>query len=322
MSFSTYFLGDITLQSKKILKNVKIAYKTYGALNDTKDNVILYPTWYSGFISDNEWLIGDGKALDPAKYFIIVVCLFGNGESTSPSNCEKNGWFNMTLYDNVVQQHRLLTEYFQIKKIKLVVGWSMGAMQTFQWACLYPEMVERIAPFCGSARTSPHNYVFLEGPKSTINLNQSSKEYIKSFARVYAGWGFTQKFYKKELYKNLGFNDLEDFLQGFWESFFLKREKENLLALIWTWQHGDVSQNDIFKGDFVKALSSIKAKTLVISPENDLYFPKEDNEEEVKYISDSKLVIIPGDWGHFAGGGLNPEDNKFIDDHLKILLNE
>ena len=195
-------------------------------------------------------------------------------------------------------------------------------MQTFQWGCLYPDMVERIAPFCGSARTSPHNYVFLEGPKSTLNLDVFSKEDIKSFARVYSGWGFTQKFYKYELYKTLGFNNLEEFLQGFWETFFLKREKENLLALIWTWQHGDISKNNIFKGDFVTALSSIKAKTLILSPENDLYFPKEDNEEEVKYILDSKLVIIPGYWGHFAGGGLNQVDNKFIDDHLKILLNE
>ena len=127
----TYQLGDITLQSGNVIPNAKIAYQTYGTLNEDKSNVILYPTWYSGFISDNEWLIGEGMALDPSRYFIIIVCLFGNGQSTSPSNSDN--FTNMTIYDNVLQQHRLVTEHFGISKIKLVVGWSMGAGQTYQW---------------------------------------------------------------------------------------------------------------------------------------------------------------------------------------------
>ena len=73
MEFEIYNLGNITLQSGEILTNAKLAYKTYGLLNEAKDNVILYPTWYSGFISDNEWLIGNKLALNPDKYFIIVV---------------------------------------------------------------------------------------------------------------------------------------------------------------------------------------------------------------------------------------------------------
>ena len=127
----TYDLGEITLQSGRVLKDAKIAYQTYGKLNEDKSNVILYPTWYSGFISDNEWLIGEGRALDPNIYFIIIVCLFGNGQSTSPSNCDD--FSNMTIYDNVIQQHRLVIEHFGISNIKLVVGWSMGAGQTYQW---------------------------------------------------------------------------------------------------------------------------------------------------------------------------------------------
>ncbi len=54
--------------------------------------------------------------------------------------------------------------------------------------------------------------------------------------------------------------------------------------------------------------------------EKDLYFPPEDNEYEVKRMPNAELRVIPGVWGHFAGGGLNPEDIKFIDDGLKELL--
>ena len=186
----TYSLGDITLQSGMIIKNASIAFQTYGTMTPEKDNVILYPTWYSGFISDNEWLIGEGMALDPSKYFIIIVCLFGNGQSTSPSNATDFSY--MTIYDNVLQQHRLVTEHFGVSKLKLVVGWSMGAGQTYQWGCLYPDMCERICPFAGSARTAPHNFVFLEGIRSALEVDlQDNKERpevgIRAFGRVYAG---------------------------------------------------------------------------------------------------------------------------------------
>jgi homoserine O-acetyltransferase len=65
---------------------------------------------YSGFHSDNEWLIGKGMALDPDENFIIVCCAMGNGQSSSPSNHPEpdNGprFPNVTLYDNVCMQHR------------------------------------------------------------------------------------------------------------------------------------------------------------------------------------------------------------------------
>ena len=142
-------------------------------------------------------------ALDPANYFIIVLSAFGNGQSSSPSNnpepYNKSRFPNITLYDNVTSQHRLVTELFGISKIKLVVGWSMGAQQTYQWASLYPEMCENIAPFCGSAKTAPHNFVFLEGVKAALTADDAWKngwyeegsrptKGLRGVGRVYAGW--------------------------------------------------------------------------------------------------------------------------------------
>ena len=81
--YEIFELGDVTLQCGQILRGAKMAYKTYGKLNAAKDNVIIYPCWYSGTHLDNEWLIGKGMALDPDKYFIIIPNMFGNGLSTS-----------------------------------------------------------------------------------------------------------------------------------------------------------------------------------------------------------------------------------------------
>ena len=335
IDYEVYDLGDVRLQGGATLRDCKLAYKTFGKLNADKSNAIVYPTWYSGQHYDNEWLVGKGMALDPDKYFIIIPNMFGNGLSTSPSNTPPpyNGprFPKVTMHDNVRAQHRLVTEKFGIKKIKLVLGWSMGAGQTFEWGALYPDMMEFLVPFCGSAKCSRHNFVFLEGVKAALTADAAWNEGwyekqpnkgLRAAARVYAGWGFSQAFYRARLdIESLGYSSLEDFLIAFWEGFFMPKDANNLLTMLWTWQNSDISANEIYNSDFKKALGAIKAKTYVMPGQTDLYFPPEDSENEVANMPNAKLIPIPSIWGHFAGGpGTNPADVKFLDQKLKELL--
>ena len=87
---NNYELGDIELLSGETLLSAKLAYKTYGALNSDKNNVILLPTFYTGTHKRNEGFFGANRAINPEKHFIISINLFGNGLSTSPSNADKN----------------------------------------------------------------------------------------------------------------------------------------------------------------------------------------------------------------------------------------
>lgn len=327
-------LGDIRLQSGATLPDAKLAYKTQGELNAERSNAIVYPTWYSGRHWENEWLIGEGMALDPARFFIIVPNMLGNGVSSSPSNTpppfDRARFPNITVQDNVACQHRLVTEHFGIERLVAVTGWSMGAGQSFQWAVSHPEMVPRILPFCGSARTSEHNIVFLEGVKSALTADAAWNHGwydeqphigLRAAARVYAGWGFSQAFYWQRRYTDLGFTSLEDFLVRYWEGFFLDgRDANDLLTMLWTWQHGNVGLTPGFDGDVEGALGSIQARAIVMPAEKDLYFPPEDEEWEVSNMPNAELRVIPGVWGHFAGAGLHPEDTAFIDQGLKDLL--
>jgi len=144
---------------------------------------------------------------------------------------------------------------------------------------------------------------------------------LRAMSRVYAGWGFSQAFYREKLDLKLGFASLEDFLIGFWEGIFLPRDANNLLAMLWTWQHGDISANELYRGDFEKALGAIKARAIVMPGQTDLYFPPEDSQYEVKHMPNAEYRPIPSIWGHCAGCmNLNPTDTKFIDDMLKRLL--
>lgn len=213
----------------------------------------------------------------------------------------------------------------------MVVGWSMGALQTFHWGALYPDMIDLIAPFCGSAKCSRHNFVFLEGVKVALTADAAfaggwytSKPVtgLRAMARVYAGWGFSQAFYREELdLKTLGYSSLEDFLIGFWEGFFLPKDANNLLTMLWTWQNGDISANVLYHGDYRAALAAITPKAYVMPGQTDLYFPPEDSAIEVEHMPNAELITIPSVWGHFAGGpGTNPVDVEFIDGKLKQLL--
>ncbi len=333
--YEIYALGDVVLQSGATLRDAKLAFKTFGTLNADRSNAIVYPTWYSGRHYDNEWLIGPGRALDPDKYFIIIPNMFCNGLSSSPSNTPepRNGprFPRVTAYDNVRQQHRLVTEKFGITTLPLVTGWSMGALQTYHWGCLYPDMVQRILPFQGSAKCSRHNYVFLDGAKAALMADAAFEEGwyrgaphkgLRAFGRVYAGWGFSQTFYRVEAdLKIMGYASLEDFLVGFWEGLFLARDANNLLGMLWTWQHGDISDNEVFKGDFAKALGAIKAKAILMPCKTDLYFPPEDNEIEAKHMPNAELRVVDSYWGHFAGGpGTSPADIEVLEAALRELL--
>src|SRR5438552_4522521 len=269
--YQIFEAGDVVLQSGLTYRGAKLAYKTYGTLDAAKSNVIVYPTSYGAQHTDTEWLIGADKALDPSRYFIIVPNMFGNGLSSSPSNTpppfDRAVFPHITLYDNVMCQHRLVTEHLGIQRVKLVVGFSMGAQQAFQWGALYPDLVQAIAPICGSARTSPHNYLFLEGVKAALVTDAMFAEGwyhtppvkgLRAFSRVYMGWAFSQDFFRDQAYRTMGFASLEDSIR-FLEGYFRRRDANDLLAMLWTWQHADISANERYRGDFAAALGAITA---------------------------------------------------------------
>ena len=77
--YDIFELGDLVLQSGATLRGAKLAFKTHGALNASKDNVVVFPTSYGSPHTVNHPLIGENMALDPRKYFIVLPNMFGNG---------------------------------------------------------------------------------------------------------------------------------------------------------------------------------------------------------------------------------------------------
>lgn len=326
-------LGDFALDSGVTLPKARIAYTTYGTLGAGKDNVIVFPTWFVGSHLDVEHLIGDGRACDTTKYFVIVAHMFGNGHSSSPSNTpapyDRARFPKISIQDNVRAQHRLLSEKFGVKKVQLAIGGSMGAFQAYQWGLAYPDLVERIAPMCGAAKVSPHCFVFLEGVKAALLADPAYEggEYekppevgLKALGRVYAGWGFSQRFYREELYKKMGFENLEAFLVGFWEGFWLKCDANDLLCQLHVWQTADISKTPGYDGDIRKALGAIKARCIQSPGETDLYFPPGDMAWEAAQMQHAECRPIPGPYGHLSEVGIDPFCTEFLSNNIRMLL--
>jgi len=204
----------------------------------------------------------------------------------------------------------------------------MAGCQAYQWAAQFPNMVKSILPFCASAKTSIHNHVFLEGVKAALvsDKNWNNGDYksppvagLKAFGRVYAGWAFSQGFFRNEFFKKLGFKTVEELLQD-WENDHVKNwDANNLLTKIKTLQTADISSGPIYNNDFQKALKSIKARTILMPCNQDLYFRTKDNEFEVKYIPNSVLKPIDSPFGHCAA---NPGNDKNFEQQLDKNISE
>ena len=332
MDYEKYELGTVSLLSGEKLGSAFLIYKTYGKLNKNKDNVVVLPTFYTGSHQRNEGFFGIGRAINPEKHFVVSINMFGNGFSSSPSNtpAPQDGPRvpHISLWDNIACQYKLLTENLGIDRIALVTGWSMAGCQAYQWASQYPDFVDAILPFCASAKTSTHNYVFLEGVRAALcaDQNWNNGDYdsppvdgLKAFARVYAGWAFSQTFYRDSLFQEIGYETIEDLLID-WENEHVENwDANNLLAKLATWQASDISVGPLYNGNFKMALKAIRAKTILMPCTQDLYFPPEDNAVEASYIMNAELRPFDSPFGHCAA---NPGNDSGFEASLERAIGD
>jgi len=331
-----YDAGDVTLQSGAVLRGARLSWKAHGNLAPDLSNVVVYPTSYGAQHPDLEWLIGPDGVLDPRQWFIVICDMFANGLSSSPSDISDYPTL-VTIYDNVQVQRRALRALFGIERVACVYGWSMGALQAYHWAALFPDAVDRIVVNCGVARTAVHNQVFLRSLMATLQaapqhigngrFSSEPKAAKRAFGRIYAAWALSQDFYRAGLHlatgpvPNLGAPDLDTFLRTDWEDRFGSRPAANLYAQLCTWDASDISANALYDGDLAAALRAIKARVLLMPGQTDLYFRSADNEAEMPYLAHVSLRSIPSIWGHRAGNPVvNPVDASFVKDAVRDWL--
>lgn len=293
-------LGDFKLESGQVIKDCRIGYRTYGKLNSAKSNTILFPSWFGGTAKDVEYT-EPWKAIDTAKYYLIIADALGDGESSSPSNSllQQGPHFpHFTVRDMVESQYRLLINKLGIVHIHAVMGISMGGIQTFQWAVSHPNFMDVLIPIVGSPRPSSYDLMGYNIYRRVIeedpgfNHGNYKVNPIIVPAVMLSEFGATTPEHKVKTMSRDSFavwmKKVQTTKNRDWNDYLYQT-----IAVI----GHDISKP--FGGSMKEAAKHVKAKMLIISSKQD-HMVNPIPAIEFSKMLPAKLILIDSDRGHVA----------------------
>ena len=321
----------IELDSGKTLKEVTVAYETYGELNKEKSNAILIchaltgdahaAGWHDGDRKPGWWeiVIGPGKALDTDKYFVICSNVLGG--------CD------------MVNVQKKLIDSMGIEQLYAIIGGSMGGMQVLQWLVSYPQMMKKAVPMATAAMSSPQQIAFNAVGRQSIfaDPDWNGGNYYDigkiprnglSIARMIAHITYLSD---ESMYIKFG-RDLQDkeeisydfttdfqvesYLKHQGESFVKRFDANSYLYITKAVDLFDLSVNN----SLIDGFNDIEAKVEVISVDSDWLYPTEQSTEIVTALNANDVDVsfseIKSNYGHDAflleKGQLNFILSKFL----------
>ncbi len=338
--------NPLHLESGHILPEVRVAFETYGHLNPAGDNAVLVchaltgdahaagftdlseevlqniplyrakkanqPGWWDG-------LIGPGKALDTEKYFVICSNILGSCYgttgplSTNPQTGQPYGpdFPNVSVRDMVRLQKALL-DYLGIKKLRTVIGGSLGGMQVLEWALLFPEKVHSIIPIATAAGHSAWAIGFNHLARQAVMTDPlwNGGRYHKQPERGLAlarqigmisyrtDFSFQQRFGReRRLHRSEKMFEIESYLSYQGEKLVKRFDANSFVLLTRTLDEHDVGRG---RGGTQSALKQIACPTLCIGIDSDILYSAREQQDIARHIPRGVYREIKSLHGHDA----------------------
>jgi len=325
-------LGDLALESGETILDYRQSYATHGALDRDKRNAILVCASLTGNHHRLDFLIGPGKALDPARWYVIATDAIGNGLSTSPSTSERQPRMRFprfSIRDMVGAQHRLLVEHLGVRELHAVVGASMGGMQALQWGVSHPDFMDALVAMVPLAKTPAWTVAVLEASRKAImedpawkdgNYDAPPEKGVRLWRDILSLLSArTPDMYAAQFKNGM---DVLPWMEAQETAQMKLFDANDWIYQTWAYERHDVGATPGFGGDTAKALASIKAKTLILTGTKDLLNPEFEPTEAGKNIPGVKMMTIsPGTvTGHAAAGGAIPADVEFLNRETGAFL--
>ena len=295
-------LGTCALESGAHIDACRIGYRTFGKLDATQSNAVLFPTWFSGTTRPLVDIVPD-KLVDTKRFFLILVDAIGDGVSTSPSNSRTQprlAFPRFTIKDMVESQHRLLTETLGVTHLRAVMGISMGGMQAIEWGVEHPDLVDRLVPIVGSPQLTSNDLLLwttelhaLQSDVAFANGNYQGRPQIRAVLDLHA-LALTTPAYRAAQTSREAF-----------PAWIAAREAETTFDWNdWHRQLEAMTAHDVTKpygGTMESAAKRVKARALfVVADQDHMVSPIPARAFAAAMGSAAKLVALEGPCGHSA----------------------
>jgi len=304
-------------ESGQQIQDLEIGFHTYGRLNKAKDNVI----WICHALTANadvfDWwkgLVGTGFLFNPEEHFIVCANILGSPYGTSnplsinPVNGQPyyQAFPQFTIRD-IVKAHQLLADHLQIDRIHILIGGSLGGQQAVEWAIIEPERIKNLILIATNARHSPWGIAFNESQRLAIATDrtfyantpdggQKGLKAARSIAllsyRGYKTYSITQQEESDD--------KTDDYRASTYQSYQGQKLVNRFNAYSYWYLTKTMDSHNVGRGrhGVEKALSLIKARTLVIGIHSDVLFPLEEQKYLFNHIPKSAFAELDSFYGH------------------------
>ncbi|HWQ29039.1 MAG TPA: alpha/beta fold hydrolase [Dehalococcoidia bacterium] len=298
-----HVIPEFTFESGERLADMKVAYTTHGGLNAAKDNAILVTHGTSGNRNSYNVFIGPGKAFDTEKYFVITVDGIGGGGSSGPKDGLGTRFPKYTVRDMVHAQHDLVTRGLGLSGLLAVGGPSMGAFQGLEWGIHYPDFMKGLLLIVPGARSDRHVHAIFDAVETAVKLDpkyrdgnytENPTEGIVLGGMIYYPWLYTDEYINTIGDPEKWNAALRSFGVGWAKAW-------DANSLLWRYNASrNFDASAPFGGDLTKALSMVKARTLLMPSMTDRTLPPYMAREMYRGIRNATYVEIPTWLGHLG----------------------
>jgi homoserine O-acetyltransferase/O-succinyltransferase len=303
------------------LRGVRVAYRSWGRLAADGENAVVVCHALTGSADVDRWwpqMFGSGQALDPDRDFIVCSNILGSCYGTTgPTSIDPEtgraylGAFPSYTVRDMVRLQAALMRGLGVRRIRAVIGGSLGGMQTLEWALMYPELVESIVPIANPARHSAWAIGLSEAQRQAIFADprwrdgqyDPSKPPAAGLAAArmmamctYRGFESYQERFARRL-QAADLFAMESYLRYQGQQLVERFDAATYVGLTEAMDSHDVARG---RGEFGEVLRGLKLPALVVSIDSDVLYPPCEQAEIAGALPNARMAILHSPHGHDA----------------------
>ena len=321
MTNQVVWLAEFTLEGGATLRDVPVAFRSWGELNAAGDNAVVICHALTGNPEVDDWwseLLGPGKALDTNRFFVVCANVIGSPYGTvSPLTTNPDTgqpWahaFPATTVRDTVALHRALLETLGVRRVLFAIGGSLGGMQTLEWA-FHEDFVHGLVPIGVGGRHSAWCIGWSEAQRQAIYSDPLWQEgrYADhqppaaglSVARMMAMVSyrsfasFSERFGRGRSSKQDSY-EVESYLRHQGMKLVERFDARCYVHLTNVMDTHDISRD---RGDYFEVLARIRQPALVVGISTDILYPVAEQRELAEHMPNAELAVMEAHQGHDA----------------------